>query len=261
MVASNTSHVAKSSSPRQEPPHDNPHGIRRTSFVRILHQNPSMTATAFRFKNLLPLQTRVWMTILLSALIMPVILSLTAMRADASPAALGPKAQAIAAVRGWRERVIELDRKAESAQAESLTQAARLSLKRDFSQSQTLDILTREIETPLEKLQELDDERLELKAQRQILDQLIFRIDSKWNGNNLKGFLETSLLEMAQTDLADPGQGTWWRFMIQASLALREAAEPGADPLRFLEAYMSDSTVLTPKPLLELLRSQNYVGN
>lgn len=178
-----------------------------------------------------------------------------------TPTALGPKAQAIAAVRGWRERVIELDRKAESAQAESLTQAARLSLKRDFSQSQTLDILTREIETPLEKLQELDDERLELKAQRQILDQLIFRIDSKWNGNNLKGFLETSLLEMAQTDLADPGQGTWWRFMIQASLALREAAEPGADPLRFLEAYMSDSTVLTPKPLLELLRSQNYVGN
>lgn len=178
-----------------------------------------------------------------------------------TPTALGPKAQAIAAVRVWRERVIELDRKAESAQAESLTQAARLSLKRDFSQSQTLDILTREIETPLEKLQELDDERLELKAQRQILDQLIFRIDSKWNGNNLKGFLETSLLEMAQTDLADPGQGTWWRFMIQASLALREAAEPGADPLRFLEAYMSDSTVLTPKPLLELLRSQNYVGN
>ncbi len=200
-------------------------------------------------------------TLLFVLLASPCLTTLPLLPVAQAATAQGPKAQAISALRAWRERVLELDRKAESAQAASLTQASRLSLKRDFSQSQTLEILTREIETPLERLQELDDERLELKAQRQILDQLIFRIDSKWNGNNLKAFLETSLLEMAQTDLADPGQGTWWRFMIQASLALREAAEPGADPIRFLEAYMSDSTVLTPKSVLDLLRSQNYVGN
>ena len=171
------------------------------------------------------------------------------------------KSQAITAVRAWRDRIIEQDRKAENAQASSLTQASRVSLKRDFSQPQTLEVLAREIESPLERLQALDDERLELKAQRQILDQLIFRIDSKWSGNNLKGFLETSLLEMAQNDLVEPGNGSWWRFLIQASIALREVAEPGADPLRFLEAYMTESTVLTPKSVLDLMRSQNYVGN
>lgn len=214
-----------------------------------------MKSGASRHFQILQSSARVFVSLLSVTL---VVSTLTA--AEATPAA-NPKAQAIAAVRAWRERVIDLDRKAESAQATSLNQAARISLKRDFSQSQTLDILTREIEAPLDRLQELDDERLELKAQRQILDQLIFRLDSKWGGHNLKGFLETSLLEMAQTDLADPGQGTWWRFMIQASLALREAAEPGADPIRFLEVYMSDSTVLTPKPVLDLMRSQNYVGN
>lgn len=171
------------------------------------------------------------------------------------------KSQAITAIRAWRERVIEQDRKAENAQASSLTQASRVSLKRDFSQPQTLEVLAREIDGPLERLQALDDERLEFKAQRQILDQLIFRIDSKWSGNNLKGFLETSLLEMAQNDLVEPGNGSWWRFLIQASIALREVAEPGADPLRFLEAYMTESTVLTPKSVLDLMRSQNYVGN
>jgi hypothetical protein len=175
--------------------------------------------------------------------------------------ATSAKSQAITTTRAWRERVIEQDRKAENAQASSLTQASRVSLKRDFSQPQSLEVLAREIDEPLDRLQALDDERLELKAQRQILDQLIFRIDSKWSGNNLKGFLETSLLEMAQNDLMDPGNGSWWRFLIQASIAIREVAEPGADPLRFLELYMTESTVLAPKPVLDLMRSQNYVGN
>lgn len=171
------------------------------------------------------------------------------------------KTQVIATVRQWRDRVLELDRKAQNEQARTLNQVSSLDLRRDLNQPQALENLTRELESPLDRLQELDDERLELKAQRQIIDQLVSRLDSRWGGTDLKGFLVTTFLDLAQNDLVDPGHGTWSRFLVQAALALRDTAEPGADPVRFLENYMSESKVLTPKSVLEIMGSQKYSGN
>jgi hypothetical protein len=171
------------------------------------------------------------------------------------------KTLALDGIRAWREKVIEQDRRAEVAQASALNQAAKASLKREMNKSQVSEYSNKEFEASLDRIQELDDERLELKAQRQILDQLISRVASKWSGSNLKGFLEISLLEMSQNDLADPGQGSVWRFLVQASFALREIAEPSADPIRFLQTFTTESSVLTPKSMADILRTQNYVGN
>ncbi len=175
--------------------------------------------------------------------------------------AASPKNQVLDQLRAWRERVLENDRKSQNAQSAQLNKLAKLSLKRDLSNSESLEIATQELESPLEEIGKLDLDRWELKAQRQIIDQLVFAVDTKWSGTDLKGFLETTLLELSITDLNDPGQGAWWRFLMQASISLRESAEPGANPIRYLEGYMAESSVLEPRSALEIMKNKNYVGN
>lgn len=175
--------------------------------------------------------------------------------------AVSPKHQALDQLRTWRDRILENDRMSQNAQSGQINKLAKLSLKRDLSNSESLAIATGELESPLEELAKLDLDRWELKAQRQIVDQLIFAVDTKWSGTDLKTFLETTLLELSVTDLADPGQGAWWRFLLQASVSLRESTEPGADPIRYLEGYMAESTVLEPRSALEIMKNKNYVGN
>ena len=156
---------------------------------------------------------------------------------------------------------MENDRKAQNAQGGHISKLAKLSLKRDLGNAESFEIATLELESPLEEISKLDLERWELKAQRQIIDQLVFAVDTKWSGTDLKAFLETTLLELSMTDLSDPGQGAWWRFLLQASVSLRESAEPGADPIRYLEGYMAESSVLEPRSALEIMKNKNYVGN
>jgi Zn ribbon nucleic-acid-binding protein len=175
--------------------------------------------------------------------------------------AASPKHQALDQLRAWRERILENDRKSQNVQSGHINKLAKLSLKRDLSNLESLEIATLELESPLEEIAKLDLDRWELKAQRQIVDQLVFAVDTKWSGSDLKSFLETTLLELSVTDLADPGQGVWWRFLLQASVSLRESTEPGADPIRYLEGYMAESTVLEPRSALEIMKNKNYVGN
>lgn len=172
-----------------------------------------------------------------------------------------PKSRALDQLKAWRERILESDRKTQNSQSEQINILSKLSLKRDLANPEALAIATRDLETPLDEIGKLDFERWELKAQRQIIDQLTFAVDTKWSGSDLKNFLEITLLELAITDLSDPGQGAWWRFLIQASVSLRENAEPEADPIRFLEGYMSESTVLEPRSALDVMKRGNYVGN
>ncbi len=181
----------------------------------------------------------------------------TAPRASAA----SPKNQVLDQLRGWRERIIEADRKAQNEQTRHINALAKLSLKRDFANAESLEIATRDLDTPLEEISKIDLERWEMKSQRQIVDQLIFAVDTKWSGTDIKGFLEMTLMELSTTDLNEPGQGAWWRFLIQASISLREIAEPGADPIRYLEGYMSESSVLEPRSALDLMKNKNYVGN
>ncbi len=167
--------------------------------------------------------------------------------AEASPAS---KSEALTALRGWRTRIIAEDEKSNSAQKKIVTSLARLSLKGEGE---------RELETALGEISRVDGERVELEARRRLVDQIIFAVDTKWSGSDLRGFLEVQLLDFAVNDLSEPGQGGWWKFLIQMAISLRES-EPGSDPIKFLEAYMNASGVLEPKSAFEVLKTRNYVG-
>jgi hypothetical protein len=171
------------------------------------------------------------------------------------------KAQTIKALNEWRARLIEDDEKSSAEQKKLTLALSTISFKRDLRDAMTSQIAERDLEAPLNNIARIDGERVELEARRRIVDQLIFSIDMKWSGTDLRSFLENLLLDLAITDLSEPGQGGWWKFLIQASISLRETAEPGADPIKFLEAYMTDSGVLEPKSALDLMKSRNYVGH
>ena len=160
------------------------------------------------------------------------------------------KPEALKTLREWRGRIIAEDEAQTSAQRKQINILSTITLKRDH----------KELEAPIVEIDRLDGERVELEARRRIVDQIIFAIDTKWSGSNLKGFIETQLFELAVNDLSDPGDGGWWKFLIQASVSLRETAEPGADPIRFLEYYMGESGVLDPKSAYEIMKMRNYVG-
>ncbi|CAN5645394.1 hypothetical protein BH10BDE1_BH10BDE1_11840 [soil metagenome] len=161
----------------------------------------------------------------------------------------------------WRGRVIADDEKASSEQKKLVLKLSQISFKRDLRDALASQIAERDLESPLNDIGRIDDDRVEFEARRRIVDQMIFAIDTKWSGSDLRSFLESLMLDLAITDLSEPGQGGWWKFLIQASISLRETAEPGADPVKFLEAYMVDSGVLEPKSALDLMKSRNYVGH
>ena len=169
------------------------------------------------------------------------------------------KAEVVQALRGWRERVMDLNRNAVDAQKAQLKTLASLKLKREQA--------VQDLMGPMDELETLDTNRLEFESRLKIIDQLIFAVDtnyaklgSRWNSATLASFLETQLMELATTDLAEPGNGSWWKFLIQASIAMREVIEPGEDPIRFLELYTRDSSVMNPKSVIEIRESRRYVG-
>lgn len=209
----------------------------------------------------LQIENSTWATAWVVIAILSAVLTLPSIAA-ASPksGARTPKTEAVERLQEWRSRINDQDTKAQAAQRAHVVSLSKLSLKRDLTNDVSLEIAHRELETPLIEIENLDNERVELDARRRIVDQLIFTIDTKWSGADLKLFLIGTLLDLALNDLSDPGQGGWWRFLIHASISLRESAEPGADPIRFLEGYMAESGVLEPKSAIDFLKSRNYTG-
>jgi hypothetical protein len=106
--------------------------------------------------------------------------------------------------------------------------------------------------------------RQEHELRQQFLDRMIFQIDTKFRGGDLRQFMQTSLLEMAKNDVAlASGPATaanevgLWRFLKFAADALRRIPEQRENILAFLEGYMNRS-VSNPVPPDEYLRSRNY---
>lgn len=175
-------------------------------------------------------------------------LAIFAVLLPASAMAGTSKPDVLKNLREWRSRINTDDERSTSAQKQIVKSILTMTVQDN-------------LEAPLSEIARVDSERVELEARRRIVDQLIFMIDTKWNGTDLKGFLENQLLDLAITDLSEPGEGGWWKFLIQASLSLKQTAEPGADPIRFLEAYMGESGVLEPKSALSVLKARSYIGN
>lgn len=181
------------------------------------------------------------------------------------------KIQVVQALKSWRERVIALSQKAAKSQQSQFKVLAALHLKSipnkysaDSSNavgSTSREALLKQVSEPLEQIEAADRDRSELDSQAKIIDQLIFSVDTKWGGSNLAGFLEIELLDLAVNDVTEPGTGVWWKFLVQASIALREVMEPGEDPIRFLEGYMRESTVLDPKSVVDIQEARRYIGD
>ncbi len=175
--------------------------------------------------------------------------------------AASPKPSVIKSLQDWRGRLIVEDERLSARQKQTVASISLPQISQVGSPVVSGESTPNALETRLNEIEKLDGERVEFEARRRIVDQLIFAIDTKWNGSDLRGFIENLLLDLAITDLSEPGQGGWWRFLIQMAIALRESAEPGADAVKFCEAYMSQSGVLNPKSALDVLQSQDYIGH
>lgn len=112
------------------------------------------------------------------------------------------------------------------------------------------------------QITELENTRSELIARRVFIDRLILAIDTRWNGKqDLKQFLEHQLLDMANADLTSPQtSNSIWKFILYASIVVREIPERSENPLSILENYMEFTTVLNPKPPGEYAAGRHYTN-
>ncbi len=97
---------------------------------------------------------------------------------------------------------------------------------------------------------------------QEFLDRLIFQIDVKFNGGELRPFLERALTEMAKTDATSndsrvaPDAGLW-KFLKFAADAVRRLPEKRENVLIFLEGYMNRSVADPIRPE-DYLNTRNY---
>lgn len=138
------------------------------------------------------------------------------------------------------------------------TQTIKLGKKNEKTIQQNLS-------SSLEQLTALRSKYLEYKQRMYFVDRLIFQVESKYtNGSSLKSFLEQQLLDMAYTEITavnnQSSDAQTWKFMINLSIALREALNPHEDVIGFIESFTSYSTVLEPKSPLNFMRDVNYLN-
>ncbi len=92
---------------------------------------------------------------------------------------------------------------------------------------------------------------------QEFLDRLIFQVDTKFRGGDMKAFLERTLVDMAKVDAVGAGESGLWKFLRYASDAVRRIPEQRENILSFLEGYMNRSVTNPVKPD-EYLSSRNY---
>lgn len=114
-----------------------------------------------------------------------------------------------------------------------------------------------QIETEVSSLKTAKKEHV---MRQEFLDRLIFQIDTKFNGADLKAFLERSLVDMAKIDAANSATETGiWKFMKYASDAIRRLPEKKENILSFLEGYMNRSVSNPVKPE-DFINQRNYTN-
>ena len=103
--------------------------------------------------------------------------------------------------------------------------------------------------------------RGELNARREIVDRLIFQIDTKLGPNQkLQTFLEQTFLEMASADLADGRDARLWKAFTYLSMVMREVPESNEDVLNVFQGYLNFTSVLEPKTPADFIASRNYTN-
>jgi hypothetical protein len=95
---------------------------------------------------------------------------------------------------------------------------------------------------------------------QEFLDRLIFQIDTKFGGGDLKNFLENTLVDMAKIDAANSANETGiWKFLKYSSDAIRRLPEQKENIISFLAGYMNRSVSNPVKPE-DYLSSRNYTN-
>jgi hypothetical protein len=125
--------------------------------------------------------------------------------------------------------------------------------------------LGKRIDSP--QAQDLESDIEILKAEKQehvlrqeFLDRLIFQIDTKFTGGDLRAFLEHALLDMAKVDATQASRGEGlWRFLKYTADAIHRLPEQKENILAFIEGYMNRS-VSNPMPPQDYLNTRNYTN-
>lgn len=107
----------------------------------------------------------------------------------------------------------------------------------------------------------LKAERQEYSLRQDFLNRLIFQLDTKYAGGDLRAFLEHALVDMAKIDAtstATAGEGLW-KFLKYSADAIHRLPEQKENVLAFLEGYMNLSVT---NPILpdKYLASRNYTN-
>ena len=126
--------------------------------------------------------------------------------------------------------------------------------------------LAKKFEDP--KMQNLEEEVETLKAEKsehilrqEFLDRLIFQLDTKYTGGDLRAFLEHALIEMAKVDATSTASNTvgLWKFLKYSADAIHRLPEQKENILAFLEGYMNLS-ISNPVLPEEYLAARNYTN-
>ena len=174
----------------------------------------------------------------------------------APPAKTVGKVDVIARLKSIQDRQnIELQSVDDAIQKRFL-ESTQVSLK-----NQDASLNDRKIVRLVGQIDDLAVRRNEYIARRQMLNDLIFAIDTKWAAQPLNVFLEHQFLDMALSDVNDPKSDLHtWKFLVYMSIAIREVPEPREDVINVIESYINFSGVLEPKSPALFLASRNYMN-
>lgn len=125
-------------------------------------------------------------------------------------------------------------------------------LSRKFEESKGIN-LERDVLT-------LRTARHEHSMRQEFLDRLIFQVDTKFSGGDLRLFLERALTEMAKIDAVSSATDTGlWKFFKFSADAIHSLPERKENILSFLEGYMNRSVANPIRPE-DYLNSRNYTN-
>jgi hypothetical protein len=190
-----------------------------------------------------------------SALANPSPVRWTASAITTSVSAQPSKKDVLARLKTVQDQQISEATELEKAIRKQLNEAMTIDVK-----DEDLNLATHRTSLVTKKIDELNKRRSELNARREIVDRLIFQVDSKWSSQKLQDFLSQAFIEMASTDLADGRDNKLWKELTYLSMVVRDAPEASEDMIGLVEGFLKFSNVLEPKTPGEYIASRNYTN-
>jgi hypothetical protein len=163
------------------------------------------------------------------------------------------KPDLLARLKSWQDRlnqkVATVDEKIKKRLADSTE--VSLAGRSHENPQRKMDVLSAQID-------DLTKERQEVLAEREVVDRMIFAVDSKWSDQPLTTFFETQFLDMAANDLNEENPSKIWKVLTFMSVAAREIPENREDVVSVLEGYLNFSSALNPKSPSVYASNRNY---